>query len=286
LVISHYDQRDREPLRNLIASIEQFDAGREYDVCIVVNRDRAEGSLDLGIPRRDVTVLERENLGMNIGAWDHAWRTLPEYDSYLFLQDDCYVRRAGWLAAFLERANETGVGLVGESRNENWNQSWDALRRYWQGHVARDHLLDGAAANKIDVYFDFFARKGIPRGTDGSHLRALVWNVTRTVLERIHGFPIGHNYGECIAAEIGVSKYVQSLGLRTVQVSDKAFSCIGHREWVWDDQKGFFVHQRTMDKKRLSGLNNRASPHQAPVQGEGGGVGSTEPPWGGPKQGL
>lgn len=243
LVISYYDRRDRDPLRRLTESLAQFNAGRDYDICVVVNRDTT-GHLGLSTSTPTLAILERENTGMNIGAWDHGWRTMPKYDEYLFLQDECYVVRPGWLSAFAWKADQPGIGLVGESFNERWLQPWEDLKIAWRSHKMPDHVIDGKPASRVEVYLNFLSRNHIPAGNDGGHLRSLVWYVKRSVLEQIGGFPIGRNYGECIAAEIGVSKRVEALGLQAVQVSNEPFCYVRHREWVQDPVTKKFLYRR------------------------------------------
>jgi len=241
IVVSYYDRRGIDPLRRLFATMREFAPGLPCDVRLVVNRD-TRGYLDLGVSWPGLTVLERENRGMNIGAWDCGWRALPAYDSYLFLQDECHVLRPAWLSAFASRANLAGVGLVGEYFNDKWRLPWDRLKALWAGHAMKDHRIRGKAANRVDVYLDFFRRHGLATGTNGGHMRSLVWYAKRRVLESIGGFPIGSNYGECIAAEIATSKQIEALGLEVVQVADEPFSYIGHSEWVRDPASGRFVH--------------------------------------------
>jgi hypothetical protein len=242
VLVSYYEPRTSEHLRQLLESLRSFDAGLPYDVCVVVNREGA-GPLRLPV-EAPVRILERENKGMNIGAWDHGWRACPGYDGYLFLQDECYAIRPGWLAAFSSKADEERVGLVGETWNEKWRQEWDHLRKLWMPHRLPGHVIAGRPANRVDVYLDFMQRNGIPPGKDGRHLRSLVWYARRHVLEQMDGFPIGQNYGECIAAEIGVSKRVQALELKAVQVSSEPFRYFRHREWLLDPRSQKFIQHR------------------------------------------
>ncbi|MGK2915725.1 MAG: hypothetical protein ACSLE5_14980 [Porticoccaceae bacterium] len=241
LVVSYYDRRPVEHLWRLFRSLSYFDPGRAIDVCIVINRT---GSHEIALPHtpRLVGTLERENLGMNIGAWDAGWRKFDGYGTYIFFQDECYPVRHGWGEALASAAEQPGTGLVGESLNARWDQAWAKLRELQAAVQLAEHLVDGKPENRVDTYLDFFQRKGIPRGTGGRHLRALVWAARRTVLEQIGGFPIGGNYGECIGAEIGTSKRVEALGLAVRQVATEPFRYIRHREWNQDRPGGLFVH--------------------------------------------
>lgn len=242
VVISYYDRRSYEPLRSLLTSMQRFDAGLPYAILVVVNRDAA-GPLHLPVSA-PATIVERQNTGMNIGAWDHGWRTSPMYDGYLFLQDECYAVRPGWLSTMAAAADKEGVGLVGESFNEKWFRPWDELRQIWTAYAMREHLIHGKPANRVDVYLDFLRRVGVPAGKHGGHLRSLVWYLKRAVLEKIDGFPIGRNYGECIAAEIAVSKRAEALGLHPVQATPEPFYYLRHLEWVQEPISGRFVHRK------------------------------------------
>jgi hypothetical protein len=229
VVISLYEPRPREPLAQLLASLRRFDAGLPYDLAIVVNRT---GSEPLLLP--DVAgarVLERPNQGMNIGAWDHAWRALPGYEGYLFLQDECFAQADGWLADFVQAAADPQVGLVGESWNAGWDRPWDEMRRAVAGQAMKEHLIDGAPANRVDVYTGFLRAHAVDPGQRGGHLRSLVWYARRQTLEAMGGFLQGANYGECIAAEIGASKRVEQLGRKAVQLGAKPFCRFRHVEW-------------------------------------------------------
>lgn len=241
LVVSYYDRRPIEPLWRLFQSIRSFDAGRPIDVCVVINRT---GNHELAIPKDAsiIGIVERENLGMNIGAWDAGWRRFRQYKSYIFLQDECYPIRDGWANSLISVTEQSQVGLVGESINLSWNKDWDVLREIQSKTVMPEHCVNGQPANRVDAYLDFFKRNGIPKGVSGRHLRALVWAIRRSVLEEIGGFPIGSNYGECIAAEIGTSKKIEALNLEVRQIGDQPFSFVRHQEWNQDRPGGPFVH--------------------------------------------
>lgn len=241
LVVSYYDRRPVEPLWRLFRSLQFFDPGCAVDACIVVNRT---GNHEIALPDASglIGTLERENLGMNIGAWDAGWRRFDGYRTYIFFQDECYPVRDGWGDALASAAEQPGTGLVGESLNASWDQDWTKLRELQAAVQLPEHLVDGKPGNRVDAYLDFFQRKGIPRGTSGTHLRALVWAARRAVLEQIGGFPIGGNYGECIGAEIGTSKRVEALGLAVRQVATEPFRYVRHQEWNQDRPGGPFVH--------------------------------------------
>jgi hypothetical protein len=74
----------------------------------------------------------------------------------------------------------------------------------------------------------------IDAGNTGFHLRSLCWAFRGDVLRAMGGFPIGKNKGECIAAEIGVSRKVLQLGFEFDQITPNPFCYIGHGEWKAD----------------------------------------------------
>jgi glycosyltransferase involved in cell wall biosynthesis len=231
VVVSHYAGRPVEPLFRLLDSMRAFPAGAKFAVRVVVNRDGTE-TLSLPERHRGIEPLYRANSGYNIGAWEAGWRTGSPHDAYLFVQDECRVVRSDWLAAFVRVANTPRVGLVGECLSPDWDAPWSVLAERFRGHDLKEHTIDGRAAERVDCYLDFFRRNGIAPGTKGDHLQSLVLFATRSVLERIGGFPTSHGYGEAIAAEIGVSKKVQAAGQTLAQVEADAFTYIEHPQWL------------------------------------------------------
>lgn len=233
VVVSYFADRSPEPLSALLRSMEEHPPGSDFSLCVVVNRGKGPEA-PLPAARRPFDVIVRPNAGMNIGAWDAGWRARPGFGSYVFLQDDCLVVRPGWVAAFRDACGAARAGLVGESLNEAWDRPWEELRRRQEAVRLPDHLLDGRPANRVDVYLDFLNRLRIDPGPTARHLRALAWSLPQPVLAAIDGFPVGASYGECIAAEIGVSRKVAERGFDVRQVHAEPFRYIRHAEWVQD----------------------------------------------------
>lgn len=240
VVVSLYEPRAREPLAALLESLRRLDAGCAYDLAIVVNRT---GSGDLGLPAQaaGARIIERRNEGMNIGAWDHAWRVCSDYDGYLFLQDECLAHAAGWLSAFRDAARGGTVTLIGESWNAGWDRPWSEMREAVSGQAMKEHWIAGQPANRADVYASFMRARGVDPGERAGHLRSLVWYARRPTLERMGGFLHGANYGECIAAEIAATKRLEQLGGRAIQLDARPFSRFRHLEWV-EVQPGRWKH--------------------------------------------
>jgi hypothetical protein len=242
VVISYYDRRPIHNLLELIRSIIEYPAGEEFDLCIVVNRTK-EAELVLPDHYSHIPVTYRHNTGMNIGAWDYGWRVHSGYRDYLFLQDECYVIRARWLAAFRKALEAPNVGLVGESISKLWNRPWCELRRILRNDSLPEHAINGKAVNRVDCYLNYFQENGVDPGMMGTHLRSVVWFLSGSVLEKIGGFLIGRNYGECIAAEIATSKKVEQMSLRITQVEDEEFSFIRHLEYNQDYPGAPYAHE-------------------------------------------
>ncbi len=239
VVVAYFDQRPTEPVLRLFESMDAHDAGWAHDRVVVVNT--TDGARTAELRAAGITCIEKPNAGMNIGSWDHAWRTAPDHDAFLFLQDDCEVVRPRWLRAFVD-ACEPDVGLVGESFNEHWDAPWDELWHTRGWIPLPEHLIDGRRANRIDVYLDFMRRNGIDPGDRGHHLRGQVWYSHREALEDIGGFPSPANRGEWIGAEIGVSRSLVASGWRLVQVRTSPYHYIRHHEWRASPQTGAYEH--------------------------------------------
>ena len=230
VVVSFYDGRPRQELDDLLHDLATIPAGWPFSVLVVVNQERAEPTV-VTATLPGLQVLHRPNAGYNIGAWDHGFRSARDHDVYLFLQQECRVRRPNWLLPFVQRLQLPGVGLVGERANPAWDRPWDELERRFVGHELHGHFIDGKPATRLATYRHFFAQHGIEAGPRGDHLQTLVLAATGATLRRIGGFPVGRDYGESIAAEISVSKRVQALGLTAEQLGPRPFTCFTHPQW-------------------------------------------------------
>ena len=76
VVVSHYNAWPTDQLVALLDQIKAIPAGCPFDCRVVVNQAKP-GPLELPPRHADVGVLYRENIGYNIGAWDHGWRVGP-----------------------------------------------------------------------------------------------------------------------------------------------------------------------------------------------------------------
>lgn len=126
VVVSHFCERPIDDLHRLLTQLDAQDPG-SIDVVVVVNTTTG-APIALPRLRREVPVLYRENTGMNIGGWDHGWRSFRGHDHYVFLQDECVVLDAGWPDAYRATLDDPGVGLIGERMHNG--RPWDeAVRR-------------------------------------------------------------------------------------------------------------------------------------------------------------
>lgn len=230
VVVSHYDARPTEPLVQLLDGMADTPAGYPYEVKVVVNHDSWR-PCELPARHRAIKVIHRENRGFNIGAWEQGWRSEPPRNAYLFLQDECLVARDNWLLPFVEKAQQPRMGLIGERIPPTWDLPWEHLQWQFGQKVLPGHEVRGRQVDRLTCYRDFWRRHGIPTAPTGAHVQSLVMFARREVLARIGGFPLGENYGEAIAAEIGVSFLVRALGLQLCEVGPEPFSCFTHPQW-------------------------------------------------------
>jgi len=228
VVVSHYSARGDEDLRALLNQLEPL----APHILVVINDDHHQGPAEFvfGMP---TPCLRRANTGMNIGGWNEAFQQRPDFDHYIFLQDECRVVANDFVSVYEDRLNEPGIGMLGESLSPQWNRPW--------AEIASSHLnypvqiTPGSPAMlRTAFYLACLHNWGISPGTSGAHLRALVWAFKRDTLEKIKAFPIGRNKEECIAAEIATSKWVEQHGGRIAQVGSTPFQFIQHKEWRAD----------------------------------------------------
>lgn len=231
VVVSNYEPRGLANAATLLREIRESRPGASrFDICLAINSDRVRGDHRLS-SEEGIWKIIRSNSGMNIGAWDCAWRALADYEGYLFLQDECRLVRDDWLDAFAAGASAPGIGMLGETVNTRWDREWRELLGSPLNAYAPGHYIDGVPARRVECYLRFMKGHNIDPGRDASHLRSLVWFLNRDVLVRINGFPCGRNKGECIGAEIAVSRKIVQAGLRFQQISTAPFSYFWHQEW-------------------------------------------------------
>ena len=76
ITISHYDERSKNHLNNLISSLKNY----ESSLSIIINDDNSDKEKKTKF--RNINTLIRPNTGMNIGAWNSSYSNNPNYDFY------------------------------------------------------------------------------------------------------------------------------------------------------------------------------------------------------------
>ena len=125
VVVSFYAARPWDRLHRLLGQLDEGVARAGFDIVVVVN-SVGTGPMPLPPTKSPVSLLYRENTGMNIGAWEHGWRTLNRYDRYIFLQDECVVMRPDWPRAFTAALDNPATGIAGEFLTK-LDVPWSAL---------------------------------------------------------------------------------------------------------------------------------------------------------------
>lgn len=225
IIISYYYARPLDRLIALLVSLSEF----RDQITVVVN-----GNLGDLTPlyAQGVRVILRENEGMNIGAWSRGFLERGDADLYIFLQDECFLKRRNFVQAIESIFRSNGsLGMVGESLNPRWAKPWELLNSEGVNVYEVEHLINGIPSRRVDTYLHFMHSWGIKPGASGAHLRSLVWALPGEVMRALGGFPIGRNRGECIAAEIAVSRKVIMMGYQISQISESPFTFFGHSEW-------------------------------------------------------
>lgn len=230
VVICYWIGRSTKPLFKLLSAMQRYPAGAPFDVVVVCNGGDVE---PLVIPDRfpglRLRVINRENTGWNLGAWEAGWRESPGYEYFLFLQAECFIKAKDWLLRFEHRMDcDAGIGLLGERLM--WSgMTWDYVRASTEIDIGpRPDIL-----GTIERYRSILTEKGIEPGPLGTHLVSIILFTRRKLLEEIGGFPlIGESYVEAVSCEIAFSKNFENRGYRISQLADDAFFKIGHTQWT------------------------------------------------------
>lgn len=217
VVISFWDRRSPDKLYNLLRQIADECQSLSVPITVVVNTDKVR-SISPPNTATPVSIIYRNNSGMNIGAWDHGWRSLYDKDLFVFLQDECVVKTPGWLSHYIESVQIPEVGLLGESLA--WDLPWS---------VALDEKFK--RREKYQRLHNRVSGIGIDPGDRATHIQSLVWACRRDILEKIGGFRIGKNRDECIGAEVGTSRLIVENGLELRLAGNAPFSWISHPQW-------------------------------------------------------
>lgn len=245
VVISAWTGSPSSSLLALCHSIARHPAGTEFDLVLSANGFDYSPPSEVSALFSEIFI--RENTGYNIGAWDHAWRCLPGYDRFLFLQDDCLVLRPGWLRDFIRCFDSTpACGLVGENLLRSWNRSWTELSDPASPAPQNGDPVRRAA--RALFFRETLARWGIPEGSIAKCITTVVQFTSRAILETVNGYNLGRTYEEAAAAEFGFSRKVEAQGYNLVQIGRRRHSRIAHPQWPSD---AFLPRMKRSIMKRL-----------------------------------
>lgn len=242
VVISTWSGNPASYLLSLCSSMAQHPSGFEHQLFLSAN------GTEYVVPREIQPLFAetfiRDNTGYNLGAWDYAWRRLPDHDRFLFLQDDCVVRKDDWLLRFIERFDSIPrCGLVGENLIRYWNRPWSELSGPRAPVEKDDHRVAA-----VKFYRETLSRWGIPEGATARHLTTVVQFTSRSILEEVNGYNPGQTKGQAIAAEIGFSRKIESKGYTLAQLARRSHSVIVHRQWP---SGGFLSRLKRSIRKRF-----------------------------------
>jgi len=224
VIVASWSGSNSDSVARLVSGMHDHTAGIDFNLYCCIN---GEGfTLPDSLSARFTRVFRRENLGFNLGAWDYCWRNLPGHDYFLFLQDECFIRRRNWLKGFLSAYRRLpGAGLVGENYNTRWSKPWDTLT---------DEAYSRRIAKRARCYRFWLEQRNIPIGSHAGHLATVAQFTSREVLEQVGGFDICESYDEAIAAEIAFSRKCINAGMGIAQADVRRHFFIGHPQWPCD----------------------------------------------------
>jgi hypothetical protein len=234
VVICYYTGEQIGHLFRLLKQMGDVDAGAPFDVLIVVNGGDVR---PLALPSRfdglRAKVINRANHGYNIEAWDVGWRASQEHEYFLFLQSQCFIKAKNWVADFEFRmSRDRGIGLLGEVYC--WEmKTWEFIREATDRDMGPGVWREGQPMHPIDAIKSYIVESGLPLTDLGTHLQSIILFTSREILLEVGGFlHTGTTYDRAVAAEIGISRVIESKGHRISRIRDRDFSVIGHRQFT------------------------------------------------------
>ena len=95
VVVCHWAGDPVKYLYRLLNQMRKVESGSLFDVVIVCNGD-IDRPLVIPSHFNDLSprIINRENEGYNLGAWDCGWKNAKDYEFYLFLQDQCFLKKS------------------------------------------------------------------------------------------------------------------------------------------------------------------------------------------------
>lgn len=247
VVVSTWTGNPINYLERFLLTRKKFPEKMVYDLFLCANGN--DYRLPAPIGKGFKAVFTRENVGFNIGAWDHAWRQLNDYSHFLFLQDDCFIIKKRWLSDFVQLfSRDPGCGLVGENYNRGWAYPWSQLTDKCRScEEAGPKRFSREKIKRAQFYSQQLESWGIDIGTHAGHLTTVVQFTSAEILKSVGGYNIANRYEEAIAAEIGFSKKVEAQGYAILQIGKQRHSRIAHPQWP---PNSFFSKWARSIKKR------------------------------------
>jgi len=105
VVISYYNARSPDNLHSLVNQLlpeicRTDNSSQSFRTEIIITVNAVENGFRVTVPDPRVHKIVQPNQGFNIGARDHAYRCFPDFDNYLFLQDECEMASPTSLARY------------------------------------------------------------------------------------------------------------------------------------------------------------------------------------------
>lgn len=233
VIVSYWVGSSPKNLHLLLSQMIKMEAGCEFGLVIVCNGgDQKPLVLPSKFQKLSPIVLNRENIGYNIGAWNFGWQSVKSnYTYFMFLQDDCFLKKKNWLSSYEYRFSiDDKLGLLGEVIM--WDRmTWHYIRQATDRDLGSD-WYDKSQPHPIEFYQTYLSENNISKGELGSHLQSIILFTSSKIMNEIGGFPVGIAYREAVACEIGISKLIESKGYRISKVNDYPFTLIGHKQWT------------------------------------------------------
>jgi len=253
-----------QPIKNLFRLLKQMgklDAGKPFDVVVVVNGgDIKPLTLPAKFEPLGARVINRVNHGYNIEAWDVGWRACDDYDYFLFLQSECFLKRSCWISDFEFRmARDRGVGLLGEVYV--WEQkTWEFIREATDRDLGKRAWPEGEPMHPIDTIRSFIQARGIPLTELGTTMMSIILFTSKAILKEVDGFPAiaTSRYYEACSSEVAFSRMIESRGYRLSKVRDRDFSLIGHRQYTMTYEITQSLRNRARNVLKRLGLKRTA----------------------------
>jgi hypothetical protein len=214
VVICHYNAWSTQHLLSLCDELFSIDAGADFDVTIVVNRAK---DINLELPQKyqHIPIIYRKNLGFNIGAWDEAWRKNPDYNFYVFLQEECKILKKQWLEHYIKRVKKKAPCIMGESLE---------ISRHWE-LLKNKYPLIYQACQKIA------SEKNIELGASSTHLQTIIMAASSDVMNAMDGFLSKNDKVQAMGAEVMISRHASMKNIRLVQCHWQPYYYIYHPQW-------------------------------------------------------